>query len=197
MAQKLPYLVLKTATTIDGKIATKNGSSKWITSEKARKEVYRIRKQFDCILTSSNTVIADNPLMEHEFKCILDTNGRVPNNAKIFSQGNFYVASKENTPLVNGRLDLKQVLHELYNQGIYTVFVECGGTLAGSLLKQGLVDEIYQFIAPKVLNDNTGKSCFDGDNILDIAKSQRFNIYDVKKYLPDLLIKYYKDNSES
>ena len=56
--QKIPYVVLKTATTMDGKIATKSGDSKWITSDEARKEVYRMREEFDCILTSSNTVIA-------------------------------------------------------------------------------------------------------------------------------------------
>ena len=72
MTQKLPYVVLKTATTMDGKIAASTGNSKWITSEKARKEVYKMRKEFDCILTSSNTILADKPKMEHKFNCILD-----------------------------------------------------------------------------------------------------------------------------
>ena len=67
IVQKLPYVVLKTATTMDGKIATKTGDSKWITSDEARKEVYKMREEFDCILTSSNTVLADNPTMEHKF----------------------------------------------------------------------------------------------------------------------------------
>ena len=99
MTQKLPYVVLKTATTIDGKIATKMGDSKWITSDKARKEVYKMRKEFDCILTSSNTVIADNPRMEHSFKCILDKDSRIPKDSQILKQGNFYIATRKNTPL--------------------------------------------------------------------------------------------------
>ena len=77
MTEKMPYVVLKTASTMDGKIASKTGSSKWITSETARKEVYRMRKEFDCIMTSSNTVIADNPSMQHNFKCILDKDLRI------------------------------------------------------------------------------------------------------------------------
>ncbi len=70
MKKQLPYVVLKIATTMDGKIAARTGDSKWITSDEARKEVYKMRKEFDCIMTSSNTVIADNPSMEHRFKCI-------------------------------------------------------------------------------------------------------------------------------
>jgi len=191
MTTKLPYVVLKTATTIDGKISTKTGDSKWITSEESRKNVYKIRKEFDCILTSSNTVIADNPSMEHRFKCILDTNCRIPKNLKIFKQGKIYVATKNNTDVnAEGKLNIKSVLSDLYKKGIYTVFVECGGTLAGAMLKDGLIDEIYQFIAPKILNDNSGKSCFDGDKTEKISTAKNLKIYNTKLIGNDLLIKY-------
>ena len=189
MTQKLPYVVLKTASTLDGKIATSSGDSKWITSAQARAEVYRMRKEFDCILTSSNTVITDNPTMEHRFKCILDTNMRTDKNAKIFQQGNIYVATKKNTPVKNGRLDIRAVLSELYNRGVYSVFVECGGTLAGSILKEGLADEVYQFIAPKLLNDNNGLSCFNGDNVSKISDCIKLDIYEYKKIGADMLLK--------
>ena len=190
MSQKLPYVVLKTASTMDGKIASHTGDSKWITSSEAREEVYRMRREFDCIMTSSNTVIADNPTMEHRFKCILDKDLRTDKNAKIYKQGEIYIASKENTPLKDGRLDLKAVLSELYKKGIYSVFVECGGMLAGTLIKEGLVDEIYQFIAPKILNDNSGLSCFNGDNVSKIADCKRFEIQEFKKIGTDMLIVY-------
>ncbi|MCQ2738827.1 MAG: bifunctional diaminohydroxyphosphoribosylaminopyrimidine deaminase/5-amino-6-(5-phosphoribosylamino)uracil reductase RibD [bacterium] len=189
MTQKLPYVVLKTATTLDGKIASKNGDSKWITSEKSRKSVYEMRKEFDCIMTSSNTVIADNPAMEHKFKCILDKDNRVNSSAKILQQGRIYIATRENTPLKNGNLNVKEVLKELYKMGICSVFVECGGTLAGSLVKERLVDEIYQFIAPKILNDNDGLSCFNGNNITKISECIGLKIYEVKQFEEDLLIK--------
>lgn len=175
----LPYVVLKTATTMDGKIATKTGSSKWITSEAAREEVYRMRKSFDCIMTSSNTVIADDPKMEHKFKCVLDRYAKTSPDAKIYQQGKIHISSKP----------LKETLEDLYKLGAYTVFIECGGTLAGALLKENLIDEVYQFIAPKILNDNSGFSCFNGDNIEDINQSKNLNIYEIKQIGNDVLIK--------
>ena len=189
MTQKLPYVVLKTACTMDGKIASRTGDSKWITSNESRALVYKMRKEFDCIMTSSNTVIIDNPQMEHKFKCILDKDLRVDKSAKIFQQGEIYVASNENTPVKNGRLDIKAVLAELFKRGIYSVFVECGGTLAGSMLKDGLVDEIYQFIAPKILNDNSGMSCFNGNEIYKIIDCVQTDIYKVETLDKDILIK--------
>lgn len=189
MTKKMPYVILKTASTMDGKIASKTGSSKWITSEAARKEVYRMRKKFDCIMTSSNTVIADNPSMRHKFKCILDKDLRTSKDAKIYQQGEIYIASKENTPLKNNQLDIEAVLKNLYSKGIYSVFVECGGTLAGSMLKDNLIDEVYQFIAPKILNDNNGLSCFNGADIKEISQAKNLKIYELKQIEKDILIK--------
>ena len=176
---KRPYVVLKTATTMDGKIAAKTGSSKWITSQEAREEVYRMRKEFDCIMTSSNTVIADNPTMEHKFKCIVDRYGRTNPKAKIYQQGKIYIGTKP----------LKEILEDLYAQGACSVFVECGGTLAGALLKENLIDEVYQFIAPKILNDNSGLSCFNGDDIEEISQAKDLKIYDIQNFGKDILIK--------
>ena len=180
MTKKMPYVVLKTASTMDGKIASRTGSSKWITSDAARKEVYSMRKKFDCIMTSSNTVIADNPSMEHKFKCVLDNDLRTSKDAKIYQQGEIYIASKENTPLKNNQLDIEAVLKNLYSKGIYSVFVECGGTLAGSMLKDNLIDEAYQFIAPKILNDNNGLSCFNGADIEEISQAKNLKICQFK-----------------
>ena len=138
-----------------------------------------MRKEFDCIMTSSNTVIADNPTMEHKFKCIIDRNSRTNPEAKIYQQGKIHISKKS----------LRETLEDLYNKGAYTVFVECGGTLAGALLKENLIDEVYQFIAPKILNDNSGFSCFNGDNIEDINQSKNLNIYEIKQIGKDVLIK--------
>lgn len=189
MTKKMPYVILKTASTMDGKVASKTGSSKWITSEAARKEVYRMRKKFDCIMTSSNTVIADNPSMQHKFKCILDKDLRTSKDAKIYQQGEIYIASMENTPLKDKLLDIEAVLKNLYSKGIYSVFVECGGTLAGSMLKDNLIDEVYQFIAPKILNDNNGLSCFNGADIKEISQAKNLKIYELKQIEKDILIK--------
>ena len=194
---QLPYVVLKTATTMDGKIATRSGDSKWITCAESRKEVYRMREEFDCILTSSNTVLADNPTMrvnEGQIKCILDKDNRTSKDAKIYQQGQIYVANCVNTPLKDGNLDLRVVLENLYKKGVCTVFVECGGKLAGAFLKENLIDEVYQFIAPKVVNDNIAKSCFDGDLVEKISESKEFKIYEVKLLGTDVLIKFSQPN---
>ena len=194
---QLPYVVLKTATTMDGKIATRSGDSKWITCAESRKEVYRMREEFDCILTSSNTVLADNPTMrvnEGQIKCILDKDNRTSKDAKIYQQGQIYVANCVNTPLKDDNLDLRVVLENLYKKGVCTVFVECGGKLAGAFLKENLIDEVYQFIAPKVVNDNIAKSCFDGDLVEKISESKEFKIYEVKLLGTDVLIKFSQPN---
>ncbi len=188
MTKNLPYIVLKTATTMDGKIGTKTGDSKWITSNESRKAARKIRKVFDCIMTSSNTVISDNPRMEHRFKCILDKNNRVPKDSIIYNQGKVLTINSD-IGLKDGQIDLLKVMKLLYSKGVCSVFVECGGTLAGALLREGLIDEIYQFIGAKILNDNNGKSCFDGDNILNIDDSIKLKIYEVKKFDEDILIK--------
>ena len=189
IAKNLPYVVLKTATTMDGKIATKTGDSKWITGDEARKEVYRMREDFDCILTSSNTVIADNPSMAHKFKCVLDKDNRTSKDAKIYQQGEIYIANKDNTPLKNGQLDLRAILEELYKKEICSVFIECGGKLAGAFMRENLIDEVYQFIAPKIVNDNLAKSCFDGDSLEKIADCRELRIYDTQLIGDDVLIK--------
>ena len=189
ITQQLPYVVLKTATTLDGKVATKTGDSKWITGDESRKKVYEMRKEFDCILTSSNTVIADNPKMEHKFKCILDKDSRTSKTARIYQQGKIYVANKENTPLKYNQLDLEAILKELYKKEVHTVFIECGGKLAGAFLRENLIDEIYQFIAPKIVNDNSARSCFDGDSLEKIADCKKFRIYETQLIGDDLLLK--------
>ena len=193
ITKNLPYIVLKTATTMDGKIATKTGDSKWITCDESRKEVYKMREEFSCILTSSNTVIADNPMMEHKFKCILDKDNRTSKDAKIYQQGEIYIANGLNTPLKDGNLDLRALLQELYKKGICSVFVECGGKLAGAFLKENLIDEIYQFIAPKIVNDNSAKCCFDGDSVLKIADCKSFRVVDTQLSGADVLVKYLKN----
>lgn len=97
------FVALKTATTIDGKIATQTGDSKWITSEDARGEVRNIRNRYDAILTSSATVIADNPTMEHKCKIILDRKLKTDINSTIYKQGKIFVFYDENIDIEKQR----------------------------------------------------------------------------------------------
>ncbi len=198
------FVVLKTATTLDGKIATKTGNSKWITSDGSRQKARELRGYYDAILTSSSTVIADNPEMKHKLKIIIDRELKTDFNSNIYKDGKIILVTGVNSekslpdnverlicPIIEGKIDLKYLMRELYNRGIKSVFVEAGGKLSGSFLKENLVDKIYQFVAPKILNDNNGRSCFDGDNILKMADSKLFKINSLEQIENDILITYY------
>jgi len=203
MLKKRVFVALKTATTLDGKIATKTGSSKWITSEKARAEVKNIRAKYDAILTSSSTVIADNPTMEHSQKVVLDRELKTDfRSSNIYKNGKIIVfydedlsnnIEKENIqfikcPVIENKLDISFVLKTLFELGIRSVLVESGGVLNGSFIDY--TDKIYHFIAPKIIGDNSAKSAFDGKNILEISESKVFKFEDMKSFEPDILLTY-------
>lgn len=201
MIQKKVFIAIKTATTLDGKIATQNGSSKWITSEKAREEVKVIRNRYDAIMTSSATILADNPTMLHRKKIILDRKLRTNLEAPIYKNGEIYLFNDSldmfeggvnfiKTPVHDDKLDLEFVFNKAYELGIKSVLVESGGHLAGSVLKYA--DKIYHFIAPKITGDNSSLSCFDFQQIDDINMSLNFKFLDIKSFEPDILITYYK-----
>lgn len=208
------FVAIKTATTLDGKIATKTGSSKWITSEKARKEVQNIRNRYDAILTTSSTVIKDNPGMtcslkngKNPTKIILDRELKTDFNSKIFktSGEKVYIAVDEALPeakiasipasisvikckIYNYKLDLKHLFNELYNLGIRSVLVEAGGKLNGELVSLDFVDKIYQFVAPKILGDKDGVNAFEGRDIKEISNALNFGFEGITDYSPDILI---------
>ncbi len=198
------FVALKTATTIDGKIATSTNDSKWITSDLAREEVRNIRKRYDAILTSSSTILADNPTMEHKCKVILDRKLKTNSQMTIYKQGKIFVfhslknqssLSNNNlqyiyTPIVNNKLDIEFILEELYKRGIMSVLIEAGGKLNGSFLPY--IDRLYHFVAPKILGDNNGKSCFYGKEVEKISNCTNLNFESVELFPPDILVNYVK-----
>lgn len=189
MTQKKPFIAIKTATTLDGKIATSNGSSKWITSECARTEVKKIRNRYDAIMTTSSTIIADNPTMEHRKKIILDRELKTNPNAKIYQSGEIHIFNKNNTPVIDNKLDLEFIFNKVYEQGIKSILIESGGHLNGEALK--FADKIYHFIAPKITGDNKSRSCFDYRHIDNINECLNFEIQNIKNFYPDILLTYY------
>lgn len=204
MTEHRTFVALKTAATLDGKIATRTGDSKWITSDAARQEVKNIRRRYDAILTSSSTIIADNPTMQHKNKIILDRTLKTDfKNANIYKSGNIYVFHDKTltapkisgiefilTPVNKEKLDIEFILKKAYDLGIMSILAECGGVLNGSLIDY--TDKVYHFIAPKILSDNTGKSAFDGKNIEFIKDTANFLFSEIKTFEPDIMLTYYR-----
>lgn len=200
MRDKKTFIAIKTAATLDGKIATSTGSSKWITSENAREEVRKIRNKYDAIMTSSTTVIADNPTMEHRKKIIIDRELKTNLSSKIYQQGEIFIFNEKTenrsgninfikTPVKDGKISLEFVFEKLYQLGIMSVLIECGGKLNGKALKYA--DKIYHFIAPKITGDNSCKSCFDYKNITEISECSNYRIDSAEFFDPDILLTYY------
>lgn len=216
MVEKKCFVAIKTATTLDGKIATKSGSSKWITSEKARDEVQKIRNRYDAILTTSSTVIADNPSMtcrlnngKNPVRIVLDRTLKADFNSKIYSDSGekVYIVVDENLNEVkiktipthvavikckvdNYKLDLLDLFQKLFDLGIYSVLVEAGGNLNGEIISANLADIIYHFIAPKIIADNEAISAFEGRNIKEISNTLNFKFRGIADFKPDILLIY-------
>jgi diaminohydroxyphosphoribosylaminopyrimidine deaminase/5-amino-6-(5-phosphoribosylamino)uracil reductase len=145
----MPYVTLKLAATIDGRIADASGKSKWITGPQARAKVQVLRRSADAIMVGAGTVRADNPsLLPRPAK------GRTPWRVIVGStlQANAKVLTDEaaeRTLVLNG--PLRKILRDLGKRGVMHVLCEGGGELAGSLVRAGLVDEFALFVAPSLL----------------------------------------------
>lgn len=203
MTQNKCFIAIKTATTLDGKIATSSGSSKWITSSTAREKVKEIRNCYDAIMTTSSTILADNPTMLHRKKIILDRRLKTNLEAPIYKNGEIYLFNETldmfeggvnfiKTPVKTNKLDLEFVFERAYELGIKSILIESGGILNGSALKY--TDKIYHFIAPKITGDNSSLSCFNFQKINDINNSLNFEIESIEHFEPDILLTYYPIN---
>lgn len=210
--ENLPFITIKTATTIDGKIATKTGSSKWITGEKSRNFVQKLRNNYDAILTSSQTVIADDPSLtcrmkngKNPIRIIVDSKLTTPTTAKVYNNDGTRViiatTLKDNKKYPtnveiltvkksNDKVDLKDLTQKLYDLGINSVLVEAGGKLNGALLKEKLADKLIHFTAPKLLADTTAKSFAEGFDIENINNCLTLTPIRTKYYGTDLMREY-------
>ncbi|MEY3218724.1 MAG: hypothetical protein RIT27_81 [Pseudomonadota bacterium] len=174
MREKLPFVRLKLAMSLDGRTAMKNGESQWITSQESRHDVQQYRARSSAILTGINTVLADDPALtvrlpnvsRQPLRVVLDTHLRISPAAQIFKQHgrNLIFTAKEtdlnlpNTEIVqvslkNGRLNLLEICHILAKKAINELHVECGATLAGAFIEAKLVDELVLYVAPTFLGD--------------------------------------------
>lgn len=218
ITKKMPFIVVKVGQSLDGKIATKTGESKWITSKLARNYAKRLRGDFDAIMVGINTVICDNPRLDPAkkkkrfFKIVVDPELKIPLSAKILSKKNSQSAivatglkapkSKvkrlENLgakvlkiPNKNKSLNLKFLLVKLANLQISSVLVEGGGTLIGSLFDQRLVDKVNFFIAPKIIGGKTAISSVMAEGIESLKNAAQLKELEVKRIGEDYLFEGY------
>ncbi|WP_315121624.1 bifunctional diaminohydroxyphosphoribosylaminopyrimidine deaminase/5-amino-6-(5-phosphoribosylamino)uracil reductase RibD [uncultured Clostridium sp.] len=216
---KLPYCILKTATTLDGKIATVTGDSKWITGENAREHVHQIRNKISGIMVGIDTVIKDNPSLTTRLKdkkgrnpirIIVDSKGRIPVESKLLKEeGKTIIAATENmptdkrfeleklgaeiiiTPLKNNKVDLKYLMKELGERKIDSILLEGGGTLNYSALEEGLVDKVMAFIAPKIIGGSSSKTSVEGKGIESMKHAINLKNISFQKFGEDFLIEGY------
>ena len=182
-----PWVVWKTATTLDGFVAALDGTSKWITSEPARERVQEIRASVGAILTGTGTVLADDPLLtvrslpdELQPLRIIIGDRELPANSQIF-------AGKK--PAIRMTGDLVQVISELWQiHGIHRVLVEAGSHVSQSLWSANLVDEVYWFQAPMVLG--SGKPAIGNFGANTLTNAPRFPQYQVDRVGLDLLVHF-------
>lgn len=215
MLEDKPFVVVKWAQTLDGKIATKAGKSKWLTSSKAREYAKKLRDKYDAVLVGVNTVIKDNPTLNGfkkiPYKIILDAQLRFPLQSSLLRSNPekliiFTLPTKDSSKLnylkakgikiftmrsSKGLLDLKRVLDYIYRLGITSVFVEGGAFTIGSFFDQQCVEKIYVFISPKIMGGKDNLSAIGGEGIKDLKKIIKVKELSTKSVGEDILISGY------
>lgn len=204
-----PWLRVKLASSMDGRSALASGESKWITGEAAREDVHRWRARACAIMTGSGTVLADNPSLTVRLpegvevapplRVVLDPGlatvargkvreGDAPTlylHAPDAKPPGGFSARHAAVPMQSGMLNLHAVLKLLGDRGINEVQLESGATLAGALLREGLVDELLLYVAPVLLGDRA-RPLFDGLSIAAISECRRLDIVDTRRVGEDL-----------
>ena len=213
-----PLVTAKFAMSLDGKIATRTGDSKWITGEESRRYVHELRARADAIMAGISTVVADDPqltarrsdgtpLARQPLRVVVDSSGRLPLESTLLRQpGETLVAitvavpnrtltSLEEAgavvlavPATGGRVDLLSLLKQLGLRGVTTVFVEGGGTLLGSLFDAGLVDRVVAFVAPVIIGGESALSPVGGVGIERMADALRLSDVQVEMFGNDVAV---------
>lgn len=213
----IPYIVMKYAMTMDGKIATKTGASKWITGEKSRNEVQLMRHQYRGIMVGIGTVLADDPMLNvriegkrSPIRIICDSSLRIPIDSQICQTAREYKTiiacgkadlDKKNTlesmgiqiievPDVNNKVDLPALMKRLGEMKIDSILLEGGGILNDSMMRLGLVNEIKAFVAPKIFGGETAKSPVSGIGFDSVDEGGIFKLYNIRQFDDDVLLEY-------
>jgi len=221
ITEKMPFVIMKVASTLDGKIATRNGDARWITGEKARTFVHQLRNEVDAILVGVGTVKRDDPQLTTRLphargrdphRIILDTHLTIPLSSKLLyldSQAKTIIATAQHAssgkarkleglgatiltvPTLRGRINLKALLKKLGTLDITSVMVEGGRETITSFLEQGLVDKFYLFYAPKIIMGKEAIGITGGPGKALIEEAIRVTDITVRRMGDDILIEGY------
>ncbi len=214
-----PFVTLKIAMTMDGKIATLNKDSKWITGEKSRAYVHKLRSKLDAIMVGVGTVVKDDPFLTSRIaggrdplRIIVDSTLRIPLHAQVLkntSPARTVIAtiSDDKDKIsrleaagaeilrcsnIHDRVDLNSLMLKLGQRGIQSLLLEGGAELAGEALRRGLVDKCLFFYAPKLVAGG-GLGPFAGNGASMMADATKLNDLTVKKIGADFLIQGYPE----
>jgi diaminohydroxyphosphoribosylaminopyrimidine deaminase/5-amino-6-(5-phosphoribosylamino)uracil reductase len=213
-----PFVILKIAATLDGKIATREGDSKWISGEASRRFVHRLRDEVDGVLVGIGTVLRDDPLLTARIKggrdpcrIVLDSQLKIPEEAKVFgdSPTKVIIAATESAPkdkierLGNkgvriltleskeGRIDLKSCLSKLGEIGMMSLMVEGGNQVNGSFLDERLIDKLLLFLSPRLIGDPEAPGIFGGRGVSKLQEAIPLKEMKARRIGEDVLLEGY------
>ncbi len=207
-----PFVTAKFAMSLDGKIATRTGESRWITGVEARAHAHRLRHIHDSILVGVNTVIADDPELtvrvdgaesRQPLRVVVDSHLRIRQSARIVGpntliattrQGRVGGAEVVRLPAgADGRVSLPALLDELGNRGMLSLLVEGGAEVHASFFADGLVDKVYAYVAPRLIGGRDAPGPLGGKGAEHLAGSSGLGDMDFTRLGDDLLITGYVD----
>lgn len=218
-----PFVILKTGMSLDGKIATRNGDSKWITSEESRAYVHQIRDQVDAIMVGIGTILKDDPQLttrlpagpgNDPIRIIVDSSAQIPVSCKVLNQqssaetiiATTTKASPEKISLLeakgarilvveekNGHVNMHKLMDQLGKLEITSLLVEGGSSINGAVIRDKLVDKVFFFIAPKIIGGEKAPSPIGGIGVETMKEVVRLKDYQMRPIGSDFLIEGYLD----
>jgi diaminohydroxyphosphoribosylaminopyrimidine deaminase/5-amino-6-(5-phosphoribosylamino)uracil reductase len=218
MRDGMPFVTFKVGQTLDGKIAMRNGRSKWITSAPARRMGRRMRAEAQAIMVGVGTVIEDDPALlpipprkRNYYRCVLDSGLRTPPRSEIVRTARevpTIVYCCRDSEKARSRLeksgvivrrirtsrqgvDLRAALEDLASMGVMHVFVEGGSRVASSFVRSGLVDRLAAFVAPRLVGDADGLGSFSNLGVKGLDTCYRFRLDQVLRVGGDVLLILY------
>ena len=218
ITSKIPFVILKSGMSLDGKIATYSGESKWITSKESREDSQNLRNRLNSIMVGVNTVIADDPELtcrvnneKNLIRIVVDTNLRIPLDSKVVNNNDKLTIvattlnSNENKKQTlrdlgvkvievsekNNKVNLKELVNKLGQEGIDSILIEGGGTLNFSALEENIVDKVIFYIAPKILGGENSKSCIAGIGFSELDNAVNLKDISYRKIGEDLVVEGY------